>query len=273
MSAQGIKYRTKRGRLHAIHRGVYAVGRPGLDQHGHWMAAVLAVGAGAALSHSSAAALWRIGEPSEPIEVSVVPARTIARPGIRVHRRPACVADRVVLHRSIAVTNPVQTLVDLATRLSAGHLEDLIGRADRIDLCDPEKLLDAVCRFERAPGVRRLRSVLEHHTLTLTDSQLERRFLPIARRAGLGPSLTQQRVNGFRVDFFWPELGLVVETDGLRYHRTPARQAADARRDQTHVAAGLTPLRFTHAQVTYEPARVEATLRRVAARLAANRAR
>jgi very-short-patch-repair endonuclease len=112
-----------------------------------------------------------------------------------------------------------------------------------------------------------VRTVLEHWTLTLTDTQLERRLLPIARRAGLGDPLTQQWVNGCRVDFFWPELGLVVEADGLRYHRTAARQAADARRDQRHLAAGLTPLRFSHSQVTYRPDEVEATLRQVAVRL------
>ena len=79
--------------------------------------------------------------------------------------------------------------------------------------------------------------------------------------------MTQVWVNGFKVDFYWPELGLVVETDGLRYHRTPAEQAADRLRDQTHTAAGLTPLRFTRAQVRYEPAHVEAVLDKVARRL------
>ena len=70
----------------------------------------------------------------------------------------------------------------------------------------------------------------------------------------------QHDVNGFRVDFYWPELGLVVETDGLRYHRTPAQQAKDRRRDQAHVAAGLTALRFTHEQVVRESEYVEETL-------------
>ena len=71
----------------------------------------------------------------------------------------------------------------------------------------------------------------------------------------------------YEVDFFWPDLGLVVETDGLRYHRTPAQQTRDRERDQAQTAAGLTPLRFTHEQVAFEPTRVEATLGRVAARL------
>ncbi len=101
----------------------------------------------------------------------------------------------------------------------------------------------------------------------LSDSEPERRFLPVARTAGLPKPLTRRLVNGFRVDFYWPDLGLVVETDGLRYHRTPAQQAKDRVRDQTHTAAGLTPLRFTHAQIAFEPARVAATLTAVGERL------
>jgi hypothetical protein len=85
-------------------------------------------------------------------------------------------------------------------------------------------------------------------------------------RSGAGLSLpsTRQIVNGFRVDFYCPGLGLVVEVDGLRYHRTAAQQASDRRRDQVHAKAGITALRFTHAQVMFEPADVEETLREVA---------
>jgi len=101
----------------------------------------------------------------------------------------------------------------------------------------------------------------------MTDSELERRFLPLVDQAGLPRPLTQQRLNGFKVDFFWPGLGLVIETDGLRYHRTPAEQARDRLRDQTHTAAGLTQLRFTHAQVRYEAAHVRRTLAAIAHRL------
>jgi very-short-patch-repair endonuclease len=110
------------------------------------------------------------------------------------------------------------------------------------------------------PGLAKLRQTLDRRTFTLTDSELERLFLPLARRAGLPPPQTQARVNGFRVDFYWPELGLVVETDGLRYHRTPTQQAKDRVRDQKHIAAGLIPLRFTHAQIRVEKAHVHATL-------------
>jgi len=98
-----------------------------------------------------------------------------------------------------------------------------------------------------------------------TDSPLEREFLRIVKRAGLPPPQTQAHVNGHRVDFHWPELHLVVETDGLRYHRTAATQAADRQRDQDHFLAGLTALRFSRVQVKDEAAHVEAVLRRAAA--------
>ena len=105
----------------------------------------------------------------------------------------------------------------------------------------------------------------------LTDSELERLLLTIAGRAGLGLPETGVWLNGFKVDFYWPDLGLVVETDGLRYHRTAAQQERDRIRDQAHIAAGLTPLRFTHGQVRFESLHVEDTLRSVARRLKGSR--
>jgi very-short-patch-repair endonuclease len=116
-------------------------------------------------------------------------------------------------------------------------------------------------------GAVPLRRLLDRRTFRLTDSELERRSLRLVARAGLPPPQTQHHVDGFRVDFVLQELGLVVETDSLRYHRTPAQQARDRLRDQAHAAAGRTPLRFTHAQVRYQPDHVTATLTAVARRL------
>jgi very-short-patch-repair endonuclease len=107
--------------------------------------------------------------------------------------------------------------------------------------------------------------VLDRRTFRLTRSHLERLFLPIAHEAGLPAPETGVQLNGFEVDFYFPEIGVVVETDGLRYHRTPAQQARDRLRDQAHAAAGLVPVRFTHEQVRYEPAHVRRVLRDVAA--------
>jgi very-short-patch-repair endonuclease len=125
----------------------------------------------------------------------------------------------------------------------------VINNADKHDLIDPEALRTRLAEMRPLPGLPLLRQILDRRSFTLTDSELERLFLQIIRKAGLPSPLTQQRVNGFKVDFLWPELGLVVETDGLRYHRTPAQQARDLLRDQAHTATGLTPLRFTRARV------------------------
>jgi very-short-patch-repair endonuclease len=101
-------------------------------------------------------------------------------------------------------------------------------------------------------------------------SKLERWFLAIVRRTDLPLPETRRYVSEARVDFYWPDIGLIVETDGLRYHRTPSQQAKDRVRDQRHLAAGLTSLRFTYEQVRYEPAHVQAILEAVVARLKAN---
>jgi very-short-patch-repair endonuclease len=265
MDAEAIKYRVRRGRLHSVHRGVYAVGRPQLTRRGTLLAAVLSCGPGAALSHEAAAEVLGIRrQKAGAIDVTVPRARR-GRPGIRIHRAALPANERTERH-GIPVTSVVRTLVDLATGLRRDELEAAVNEADRLDLIDPEHLREALDDMAGRRGAARLRGLLDRRSFTLTESALERRFLAIVRRAGLPLPLTQQQVNGFRVDFWWPKGQLVVETDGLRYHRTPAQQARDRRRDQAHVAAGLTPLRFTHAQVAYEPAEVERILRAAATR-------
>ncbi len=235
-----------------------------LTRYGVWMSAVLSCGDEAALSHDAAAAHWRLRHDTGRIEVSTRDDRR--RAGIVVHQRAKL---EVAHHHGIPVTPPVFTLVDLARRLSRDELETAINEADKRDLVDPEALRSALDRFDGQPGVAVLRDTLDRRTFTVTDSVLERHFLPIARRAGLSRPKTGEIVNGYKVDFYWPDLGLVVETDGLRYHRTPAQQAKDAERDQVHTAAGLTPLRFPRAQVIFEPNGVQETLTQVARRLCA----
>lgn len=266
-SPKSIKHRITRGRLHPIWRGVYAIGRPELTQHGRWMAAVLSCGPQAVLSHESAAALWMIRpSTSSRIDLSMPAFKTRVRPNIVVHRRPTLTERDVTNRHAIPVTTPICTLIDIAAQLNKDQLEAAINEADRRDLADPEELRAALGPLTRRPGVRMLREVLDRRTFTLTDSELERRFLPIAREAGLSPPLTGRYLNGFKVDFFWPDLRLIVETDGLRYHRTAAQQARDRLRDQVQTAAGFTALRFTRAQVILEPARVQTILATVARR-------
>src|SRR3954466_1059981 len=249
-------------------RGVYAVGRPGVDACGRWMAATLICGPGALLSHQSAGELWQLRRTrAGPIHVSAPLSANHRREGIVLHRRTVLAARDVTSRLGIPVTSPSCSLVDLADHLTHDQLEAAVIEADKRGLVDPDQLRRALEAIRPRPGVARLRVVLDRETLALTDSELERRFLPLVRRAGLSPPLSQQTVNGFRVDFHWPELGLIVETDGLTYHRTPAQQARDRVRDQAHTAAGLTTLRFTHAQVAHQSGRVQSVLRTVAKRL------
>lgn len=268
MSREAIKYRIGRRRLHPVAQGVYAVGRPDLTQHGRWMAAVLACGPQAVLSHGSAAALWGIRREEEGgrVEVSMPPDLVRCQAGVIAHR--AAVPRRQVTTRDgIPVTAVIWTIVDLAAHLGREELEVTINEADALGRTNPEQLRRA-CDGPLAgrPGVGILRALLDRQTFRLTASGLERLFLPLVRQAGLPVPETGVRVCGYRVDFWWPDLGLVVETDSLRYHRTPAKQRKDRERDQAHLAAGLVPLRFTHAQVAFEPDRVRRTLLDVARR-------
>jgi very-short-patch-repair endonuclease len=277
LSADAIRHRVDRRRLHPVHRGVYAVGRAQLTRHGWWMAGVLACGPDALLSHRSAAELWSIVGPRNPtmregetqapsvIHVSVPPQISRRRTGLRIHRRALSPEDQMCQAR-IPVTSPARTLADLASMVAMAELEAAVNEGDKLGLVDPEALRTFVGRRPGLEGVWALRSILDRRAFRLTDSELERRFLRLVDRAGLPRPLTQQRVNGFRVDFFWPELGLVVETDGLRYHRTPAQQSRDRVRDQAHATAGFVALRFTHAQVAFGEARVASVLRAVAER-------
>ncbi|MGH2952507.1 MAG: endonuclease domain-containing protein [Solirubrobacterales bacterium] len=224
------------------------------------MAAVLVGGEGAILSHASAGDLLGLCAQGDEIEISIPLPRSVRRAGIRAHRRRALTGSDVGERSGIPVTSVIRTLIDLAPRLSLGELERAVNETDRQDLASPEAIRRALEAAAPGPGVGVLRKTLDRRTFRLTDSELERRFIPIARGAGLPMPLTRQSVNGHQVDFHWPSLGLVIETDGLRYHRTPAQQARDRRRDQAHTAAGMVALRFTHEQVRYEPAEVTSVL-------------
>lgn len=275
-SEKAIKHRVATGRLHPLMRGVYAVGRSEVRREGRWMAAVLVCGEGAVLSHRSAAALYEIGSERlwertrgakrRLIELSV-PSSTSRRSGVKVHRRAALRPQCSATHRGIPVTGIVQTLVDLATVEPPNRVERAVNEADKRELIDPESLRLALAGHEGEAGVRLLRATIDRHTFVLSDDQLELLFRPLAKKAGLPPPQTKEIVNRFEVDFHWPDLGLVVETDGWRYHRTPAAQTRDALRDQVHTASGLTTLRFSHWQVKHEPAHVIDVLTRTAAHL------
>lgn len=221
------------------------------------------------LSHGSAAALLGIGEEAAGVELSVRGDRRRRRPEITVHRRQALRVEDVGFYDGIPVTSPAQAILDMTLRLPRIEVERMVDEADRLDLIHPPELRRALDDHPPQPGLARLRTWLDRRTFRLTRSKLERRFLPLAARTGLPVPETKVWVNGYEVDFHWPGLRFVVETDSLRHHRTPAQQSRDHERDQAHTAAGYTCLRFSHEQVRYEPERVLATLWPVARRLLA----
>jgi hypothetical protein len=157
-SPMAIDHRVSTGRLHLVARGVYAVGRPELNPHGRWMAAVLACGGdapggapGAALSHRSAAELWGIGhEERGRIDVTIRRRSRLERKGLKVHCRPSLDARCFVSRHGIPVTDPVQTLIDLATELKPLRVERAVNEADKHDLVDPETLRRELDRHKRA---------------------------------------------------------------------------------------------------------------------------
>jgi very-short-patch-repair endonuclease len=234
------------------------------------MAAVLAAGGSgvAALSHSSAAAFYAIGvERRSTIEVTRLSATPIRLPGVKVYRRAGLGSGSLVLRNGIPVTSPVQTLIDLAVRHDQRTVERFVNEADRVGLVRTDALREALDQHSGERGVGRLRTILDRRTFRYTRSELERAFLPLTRQAGLPLPRTSVYVNGHEVDFYIPALDLVIETDGLTYHRTPAQQAKDLERDHDHSAAGTHRLRFSHGQIRYEPDRVVRTLRATASRL------
>lgn len=258
MSDEAIGHRLRTCRLHELHRGVYAVGRPDVTPLGRLMAAVLACGHDAQLSHRSGAALWGMrSQRGGLIDVSVPTSVCRRRSGIKLHRR-AELRRRYV--SGIPVGDPISILIDLAAVLSPEAVEEAVNEADRLGLVRTDRLRVALDEELRRPGLGRLRKLLDAQAFSRAQTKLERRFLPIARAAGLPKPRTQARLNRYRVDFHWPELGLVVETDSLTYHRTASQQTVDIARDQAHARAGFRTLRFTHAQVFYEPRYVREVL-------------
>ncbi|HSK51003.1 MAG TPA: hypothetical protein VK889_11000, partial [Solirubrobacterales bacterium] len=146
------------------------------------------------------------------IDLSIRRSQGISRPGLRIRRRPSLAAAEITLEDDLPVTSTVQTLIDLATELSPTATERAVNEADKRDLIDPETLRLALDDHAGEPGVRPLRQILDRLTFCLSDSDLEIYFRPLATSAGLPSPLSKVRVNGFEVDFFWPDIGLVAET-------------------------------------------------------------
>jgi len=231
------------------------------------MGAVLACGSKALLSHGSAAALWNIGlaPRTGAIDVTVPQGPSRKRAGVKLHRRRDLGSEHRREVAGIPVTDPISTLVDLASCRPEWQVEQAINNADRLDLVDVEALRATIAALPPRPGMACMRRLLGLDALT--DTGLERKFLAIVRAANLPIPETQIWVSGYRVDFYWPALGLVAEADGWRHHRTPGEQGTDRRRDQAHLASGMTTLRFGEDQIRYRPDEVRRALTPVIARL------
>jgi hypothetical protein len=267
LSARAVRARVAAGRLHRIHRGVYAVGHALLSARGRWTAAVLACGRGAVLSHRSAAALQDLRpSASTSIEV-VVPRRRSSSPtGIVVRCRSGLAdADMTVAH-DIPCTSFARTALDLAAVLDDVGVEKVCDRAEQLRLFDLRAIEDVLTRNPGARGAGRLRRVLTrlHPQGPRTRLELERRFLRLCRLARLPIPLVNEWVQldgpGFLGDFVWPRERLIVETDGSETHLTRRAFEDDRRRDQLLAVAGYRTLRFTWRQVTAEPERVARTV-------------
>lgn len=255
-SDKAIKHRLERGRLHRTPwRGVYAVGRPNLTRPGFLIAAVKACGDEAALSHFSAAELWGIARQRAGAVHVTTPRSRRGKQGIQLHRR----ADiATTTRKGIPVTTPVETLIDLTA--AGGNVEAAVNEADKLGVIGVEALRRALDHVDPRPGVTKLARMIDIATFIYTDTELERAFVPIALRAGLPKPRGQYWIKKKRYDFYFEELGIVVETDGGTFHRTPFQQTADRRGEHAAYLADLLPLRFTHGQIRYAPAEVEAVL-------------
>jgi len=265
LGAGAIDLRLRNGRLHGLHRGVYAVGHTRISQAGRWLAAVLAFGKGAVLSHVSAAALWGIRH-SSSVDVHVTVPTAAGRQRRRcivVHRsvtlRPADVDEE----QAIAVTSVSRTLLDLAGMLSPGRLERAVERSLALRLFDlraVEAVLDANPRRRGAGTLARIvRDV--HYEPQLTRSELEALMRDLCDAHGIERSEVNVIVEGKEVDFFWRAQRLVVETDGRRDHGTPIAFERDRARDARLTMLGYRVVRFTYRRIVNDAAAVAHTLR------------
>jgi very-short-patch-repair endonuclease len=253
LSPEQVRHRARTGRLHRLYRGMYAVGHGTLDARGHWMAAVLACGDGAVLSHRSAAALWGIRSTrAERVEVAVPSlAGRRRRARLLVRRLSHLPASEVTRHDRIPVTTPARTLLDLAAILARPELERVVDESERLGLFALRAVEAVLARSSGRPGTRSLAEMLAHwREPPLTRSELERRFLALCRRHDLPRPLVNQVVGPYEVDFVWPDAGLIVEVDGFQYHGTRTAFETDRARDVELKLMGYEVMRFTHRQIT-----------------------
>jgi hypothetical protein len=239
-----VANRVKDGRLHPLYRGVYAVGHGRLSREGRWLAAVLAAGDGAVLSHLAAAVHWKIWRRRwDGIDVTV-PGQRRSRAGFRVHRCRNLDPRDTTRYQGIPITTPARTLVDLADTLTSHQLANVIHEAAFRNRFDETRTREAMQRAQGRP-LNTLHVALHAHAAGSagTRSDLEDRFL----EAWTGPEpRVNTKVHGIEVDLYWPDDDLVVEIDGSG-HARPRTRTEDARRDEALRENGMTIVRLPSA--------------------------
>jgi very-short-patch-repair endonuclease len=267
LSDRQLRRRVAAGQLLQVHRGVFAVGYRPLTRRGEWIAALLAMGDGAALSHRSAAALWGIwGEGDRKLVEVILPRRhgRKRRPGIRVHRPEVLPPEELTEHEGLGVTSAARTVLDLATELQGRQLERAADEAVRLEHCLVEELVAVAC-LTRRPGSRQLRALLARHRVgsTATRNDFEERFLALCRKHELPQPEVNVPLLDYTVDFLWQEARLVVEVDGRATHDTDRTFQDDRDRDGRLAVAGYLVARFTWWDVTRRQAVVADRVRRL----------
>lgn len=263
-SPRQVERRIAAGTLIRVQRGVYAVGHRPRTSESRWMAAVLALGPDAVLSHRAAAELWRLVPVTRRLDVTV-PGAAGRRPreGIMVHRRRLAAEDTSV-QRGIPVTSLCRTLLDLAAVVDRRKLADAFEEAQVLHRLRPADLAAAAERHRGARGAAAVRHVLvDAVDPAYVVSHLELRFKALCRKQGIPAPLVNGQVGPWQPDFHWPHARLVVETDGGRFHRTAAKRERDARKDAWFAARGVLVLRLRWIDVVHEPERTATEVIRV----------
>jgi hypothetical protein len=250
-----IDRRLQAKRLWPAHRGVCRVG-PLVAPRAREMAAVLACGGRAVVSHRSAAWLWEVGEPpgpSSPVDVWVDESVRVRRAGIRAHRASGLADDDVTTLDRIPVTTLGRTLIDLAPVVGRTALERMAARAERNGLIELDELAARVARSRGRPGIRVLAALIgQEGGVAFTRSVFEERFVDEVRRFALPVPRINARVAGRELDAYWPEGRLAVELDGAAHHASWRSQESDRRRDADLAAHGITVIRVTWRQLVHE---------------------
>jgi very-short-patch-repair endonuclease len=255
LSSEQIKRLRRAGWLIPRHTGVYAVGYVPDARESAWHAAVLALGAGAVLSYASAIALWGMGRATAIIEVTVpTTAGHVKRDGIVVHRQ-RLPPEHVTVYRGIPVTTPIRTLLDYAAVAPLNALFRAFEQAQVHLHIPPAPIAAEVIARPRARGNGKLRRVLTG-AVDPKDvrSVLEIRFLRMCAAHGIPRPKVNVRMGEWSPDFYWPEWGLIVETDSVAFHSTAWEQQRDALKDDAMRALGFDVLRLRWAEVVGRPA-------------------